>query len=94
MSKTFPKILTEMKLLLLQYKKGEMPPMNTPEDPNANPKYWGYVWTNWKDYYFSKWLDNDYDGVKLQHKNATQNQAGFFVRQYMKQRCESDSKCS
>ena len=74
-----------MKLLLLQYKKGEMPPMNTPEDPNANPKYWGYVWTNWKDYYFSKWLDNDYDGVKLQHKNMTQNQAGFFVRQYMKQ---------
>ena len=92
-SKTYPTILTEMKLLALKFKRGIIPPLNVREDPNANPKYWGYVWTNWKDYFYSKWMDTDYDGVKFQHKNKTRNLDGFFVRNYMKQRCETDFRC-
>lgn len=25
-------------------------PLNKPGDPAANPKFWNYAWTNWKDY--------------------------------------------
>ncbi len=27
-----------------------VPPRNKPVDPRADPKYWGYTWTNWCDY--------------------------------------------
>ena len=27
-----------------------VPPRNKPVDPRADPKYWGYTWTNWCDF--------------------------------------------
>lgn len=47
---TYPDVLTIMKVKLRQYNATAVPPRNKPWDPTANPKYWGYAWTNWKDY--------------------------------------------
>ena len=83
-----------MKLEILRRKRGVIPPLNVREDPNANPKYWGYVWLNWKDYFYSRYMDqSDVDSMRFQHINMTKNNAGFFVRQYMRNRCEQDFRC-
>ena len=93
-SKTYPSILTDMKLEIIRRKRGVIPPLNVREDPNANPKYWGYVWLNWKDYFYSRYMDqSDVDSMRFQHINMTKNVAGFFVRQYMRGRCEQDFRC-
>ena len=38
---------------LKKLEKSAMKPSNMHFDPRADPKYWGYVWTNWKDFEFS-----------------------------------------
>ncbi|XP_076067121.1 arylsulfatase B-like isoform X1 [Oratosquilla oratoria] len=35
---------------LEKYNATAVPPRNKPFDKAANPKYWGYTWTNWRDY--------------------------------------------
>ncbi|XP_064114170.1 arylsulfatase B-like isoform X2 [Macrobrachium nipponense] len=45
-----PDVVSIAKILLAQYNATAIPPGNKPFDPAANPKYWGYTWTNWKDY--------------------------------------------
>lgn len=47
---TYPDVLALMKIKLRQYNATAVPPRNKPWDPTANPKYWGYAWTNWKDF--------------------------------------------
>lgn len=43
-----PDILNELILLTNKYVPVEAG--NKPADPMANPKYWNYTWTYWKDY--------------------------------------------
>lgn len=38
---------------LKKLEKSAMKPSNMHFDPRSDPKYWGYVWTNWKDFEFS-----------------------------------------
>ncbi|KAK4299256.1 hypothetical protein Pmani_028454 [Petrolisthes manimaculis] len=45
-----PEVVSYLKSRLQYYNKSAVPPRNKPWDPAANPKYWGYAWTNWKDY--------------------------------------------
>ncbi|XP_071545951.1 arylsulfatase B isoform X6 [Panulirus ornatus] len=47
---TYPDVLALMKIKLRRYNATAVPPRNKPWDPTANPKYWGYAWTNWKDF--------------------------------------------
>lgn len=47
---THPDILNTLKVKLKYYNNTAVPPGNKPWDPAANPKYWGYSWTNWKDF--------------------------------------------
>ncbi|KAF4527036.1 hypothetical protein B566_EDAN001584 [Ephemera danica] len=35
---------------LAMHNSTAVPARNKPLDPNSNPKYWGYTWTNWMDY--------------------------------------------
>ncbi|KAK2715585.1 hypothetical protein QYM36_010237 [Artemia franciscana] len=45
-----PKKYTELLKLLEDYKHTQVPPRNKPQNPLADPKYFGYVWTYWADY--------------------------------------------
>ncbi|KAK7067813.1 hypothetical protein SK128_028267 [Halocaridina rubra] len=45
-----PDIVATTKLLLEMHNNSAVAPGNKPFDPAANPKYWGYAWTNWLDY--------------------------------------------
>ena len=45
-----PKLVKVMRDKLEDFQKTAMKPSNEPFDPEADPKYWGYVWTNWKDF--------------------------------------------
>ena len=47
-----PEILKKLKKKLREFKNSAVKPSNMAFDPSSNPKYWGYVWTNWKDYEF------------------------------------------
>ena len=35
---------------LKELEKSAMKPSNMHFDPRSDPKYWGYAWTNWKDF--------------------------------------------
>ncbi|XP_042228154.1 arylsulfatase B-like [Homarus americanus] len=47
---THQSVMAIMKDRLNQYNATAVPPRNKPWDPAANPKFWGYAWTNWKDF--------------------------------------------
>lgn len=46
----YPHHVTILLAKLRIYNSTVVPPRNKPYDPNANPKYWDYSWTNWLDY--------------------------------------------
>ena len=46
---THPGIVKRLKGELEKLKATAVKPTNGPKDPRANPKYWGYIWTHWKD---------------------------------------------
>lgn len=46
----FPAHLDILRAKLDIYNATVVPPRNKPWDPNANPKFWEYTWTNWLDY--------------------------------------------
>ena len=46
---THPEIVKGLKAELQKLKRTAVEPTNGPKDPQANPKYWGYIWTHWKD---------------------------------------------
>ena len=35
---------------MAEYEATAIPPGNVDDDPNANPVFWSYTWTNWMDY--------------------------------------------
>ncbi len=45
-----PTVVRRMLALLNWYNATALPPLNTPFDPMANPKYWNYTIVNWADY--------------------------------------------
>jgi len=45
-----PELVQELLDLIQWYNSTAVPPLNTPADPLSNPKFWGYVYTNWADY--------------------------------------------
>lgn len=47
---TYPDHVNILMAKLKIYNSTTVPPRNKPFDPNANPKFWGYSWTNWLDY--------------------------------------------
>lgn len=50
LSATHKDVLAILEASLRRYNSTAVPPLNTPWDPSSNPKYWGYSWTNWKDF--------------------------------------------
>ena len=46
----YPQLVKRMEREIKKLGKTAMKPNNVPFDPKADPKYWGYVWTNWKDF--------------------------------------------
>ena len=44
-----PEIVKGLKAELQKLERTAVEPTNGPKDPQANPKYWGYIWTHWKD---------------------------------------------
>ncbi|KAK8402796.1 hypothetical protein O3P69_000844 [Scylla paramamosain] len=46
----YPLHVNVLRAKLKLYNATVVPPRNKPWDPKANPKYWGYSWTNWLDY--------------------------------------------
>ncbi|CAG0922947.1 unnamed protein product [Notodromas monacha] len=46
----YPGVVDELWRKLMAYQAASVEPINTPSDPLANPKYWGYFWSNWKDF--------------------------------------------
>jgi hypothetical protein len=36
------------------YRSSAIPPGNKPIDPRGDPKLYGYIWTNWMDFYDSE----------------------------------------
>lgn len=50
LSQDRPDVIKFLKARLQYYDESAVPPRNKPWDPAANPKYWDYAWTNWKDY--------------------------------------------
>ena len=47
-----PEIVKKLRKKLKKFENSAMKPSNMPHDPSSDPKYWGYVWTNWKDFEF------------------------------------------
>ncbi|MPC08653.1 Arylsulfatase J [Portunus trituberculatus] len=46
----YPSHVNILRAKLRLYNATVVPPRNKPWDSKANPKYWGYSWTNWLDY--------------------------------------------
>ena len=46
----YPSVVHQLEETLRVYKSTEVPRGNKPIDPRADPKYFGYTWTNWWDY--------------------------------------------
>ncbi|GAB6025102.1 hypothetical protein CHUAL_010534 [Chamberlinius hualienensis] len=44
-----PEVVTQLMDRLDWYRSTAVPQLNKPNDPEANPKYHGYVWVPWKD---------------------------------------------
>nr|XP_045622809.1 arylsulfatase B-like [Procambarus clarkii] len=52
-------VLSVLEVILKRYNATAVPPANKPWDTAANPKYWDYTWTNWKD--FNSPIVSDFD---------------------------------
>jgi hypothetical protein len=50
LASSHPSILTVMQAALERHNSTVVPARNRDRDPKSNPKYWGYTWTNWKDF--------------------------------------------
>jgi len=46
----FPDIVRTLEGTLRMFNSTAVPPGNKPIDPRADPKFWGYTWTNWCDF--------------------------------------------
>ncbi|XP_018331773.1 arylsulfatase B isoform X2 [Agrilus planipennis] len=46
--------MINLEMLLQQYKRGAVDPINVPADPLANPNLYNNTWVNWKDYEVTK----------------------------------------
>lgn len=44
-----PLIVSSLENALMKYKKSQVKPQNTPEDPNADPRKWNNTWVAWQD---------------------------------------------
>ena len=53
---TYPDVVRIMETTVEMYRSSAIPPGNKPIDPRGDPKYYGYVWTNWMDFYDSEVL--------------------------------------
>ena len=51
LASSHPSVVNHLKEELERLQRTAVTPSNGPKDPKANPKYWGYVWTHWKDEY-------------------------------------------
>ena len=46
----YPDAVLLLEQTLAMYRSSALPPANKKIDPRANPKYFGYTWTNWLDF--------------------------------------------
>lgn len=47
---SYPAILQKLLLELERYNSTAVPPANLPLDPQADPRFWDNVWTNFGDF--------------------------------------------
>lgn len=50
LAEEFPQILTKLRSIALAFQDSAIKGVNTPYDIDADPKFWNYTWTNWRDH--------------------------------------------
>ncbi|TRY78891.1 hypothetical protein TCAL_06738 [Tigriopus californicus] len=61
LAEEFPQILNDLRKIALAFQDSAIKGVNTPYDNDADPKYWNYTWTNWRDHLRPQTLKRVYE---------------------------------
>ncbi len=73
----YPTVITMLESTLDAYDSTAVPPGNKPIDPRADPRFWGYTWTNWMDYVdpmADEELEEEEDEQEQQQRKITEGE--------------------